>query len=254
MLRSCFLLALLTVDPASAQLATTLSAANGQTAVTFSLREGSPVYAFSGVPYSGKQTHRRVQTLAGGSHIAAEPLTTSIWQDSAGRKRTEQQVSGVLLTQILDPVDGVIYALDPTAHVAHRVKVNSKLTQVHPHPYSAPPPAHTTNNPDGTTFTSEPLGTRTIGGFTAYGQRMTTHYPAGSKLGNDQPVDSVNELWNIPQLATTLLSKSSDPRFGDVTSTLDDIVSGEPDPSLLLPPSGYRIIDEAGPFIVIYTK
>ncbi len=72
--------------------------------------------------------------------------------------------------------------------------------------------------------------------------------PAGSSLGNDQPVDSIHESWMVPQLGTTILSKSTDPRFGDLTSELSNIVMSEPDPSLLRPPSGYRVIDEAGPF------
>lgn len=79
---------------------------------------------------------------------------------------------------------------------------------------------------------------------------MTTHFPAGSSMGNDLPVDSVNEMWTAQQLGTTVLSKSSDPRSGDSTMTLENIVAGEPDPSLLRPPAGYRVVDETGPFAV----
>ena len=67
-------------------------------------------------------------------------------------------------------------------------------------------------------------------------------------MGNDRPVEAMNETWMSPQLGVALLSKVYDPRSGDNIIELKDIVMGEPDPLLMRPPAGYRIVDETGPF------
>lgn len=254
MLRSLSIAALLTTAIASAQFSTTFSAANGGTTVTFVPQPAAPNYAFSGAPYAARQGYARVQTTNTGGHLAQPPTFTEIWQDAEGRKRTERQYAIanakiISVTQILDPVEGFVYILDPALNVAHRIKITAKLAKVHT-TASTPPivPPHTTTNTDGSSFTTESLGAKTIAGFNANGLRTTMHYPAGSSLGNDQPVDSVNEMWNVPQLGAAISTKASDPRFGDSTTELSNIVPGEPDPTLLRPPSGYRIIDETGPF------
>lgn len=125
MLRSLFFLVLITAGIAAAQLTTQSSTTDGVTTVTFSMPAKAPNYAFSRVPYSARQSYSSVRTLPGGIHLTQKPIVTFIWQDSAGRKRTEQRiaVSGgttVTVTQILDPVEGATYVLEPSASIAHR--------------------------------------------------------------------------------------------------------------------------------------
>ena len=47
--------------------------------------------------------------------------------------------------------------------------------------------------------------------------------------------------------------KVSDPRNGETTIRLTNIVLGDPDPALFEPPPGYDIVDETGPFQIKFT-
>jgi hypothetical protein len=95
---------------------------------------------------------------------------------------------------------------------------------------------------------SEDLGTQLIEGVTAHGRRTTQTWPVDS-VGNDRPIVSVNEFWTSEQLGGMLvLSKNTDPRYGETTTTLKNVSLSEPDPSLFQPPPGYQIVDENGSF------
>src|SRR5262245_7316473 len=86
----------------------------------------------------------------------------------------------------------------------------------------------------------ESLGTQTIEGVAAEGTRVTFTIPAG-KIGNERPIVTVNERWYSPELQTVVLSKNSDPRMGETTYRLTNIVRSEPDPSLFQVPSDYTV-------------
>ena len=92
----------------------------------------------------------------------------------------------------------------------------------------------------------ESLGTQTIEGVVAEGTRMTMTFPEGS-MGNDRPITTVTETWTSPDLKTVLLSKVSDPRNGESTTRLTNIVMAEPDPALFQIPAEYPIVDEPTP-------
>jgi hypothetical protein len=68
-------------------------------------------------------------------------------------------------------------------------------------------------------------------------------FPEGS-MGNDRPITTVSETWMSPDLNTAVLSKSSDPRFGENTTKLTNLVMAEPDPALFQVPGDYSIVDE----------
>ena len=87
---------------------------------------------------------------------------------------------------------------------------------------------------------TEDLGQQTIEGVIAQGHRTTTTIPAG-QMGNERPIEIVNETWYSPELQTTVMSKRSDPRFGDTTYQLTNIERAEPDPMLFQVPSDYKI-------------
>jgi hypothetical protein len=92
----------------------------------------------------------------------------------------------------------------------------------------------------------EVLGEQIIEGVHAEGTRVTFTIPAG-KIGNERPIVTVNERWFSPELKTIVLSKNSDPRMGETTYRLTNIVRGEPDPSLFHVPSDYTV-KEGGAF------
>jgi hypothetical protein len=82
------------------------------------------------------------------------------------------------------------------------------------------------------------LGQRTIEGMNARGTRITTTIPAGA-IGNEQPIRVVSEEWFSPDLQVLVLTKHSDPRSGETTYTLSNIVRAEPDRSLFEIPADY---------------
>jgi hypothetical protein len=96
---------------------------------------------------------------------------------------------------------------------------------------------------------TEDLGTQTMEDVFVKGVRTTRTIPAG-QIGNDKPISIVTEVWTSPGLKTIVYSKRSDPRVGEQTFQLKNIVRTEPDPSLFTVPADFKIID--GPQNIIY--
>ncbi len=93
----------------------------------------------------------------------------------------------------------------------------------------------------------ESLGTQTIEGVQAEGKRMTTTIPAG-EIGNERPLEIVNESWYSPDLQTTVMTRRSDPRNGETIYKLTNIQRVEPPQSMFVVPSDYKLED--GPAVV----
>ena len=94
---------------------------------------------------------------------------------------------------------------------------------------------------------TESLGTRMIEGVQAEGTRTTITIPAG-QIGNERPIEIVSETWYSPELKMDVMTKRSDPRFGETTYQLNNIQRIEPLMSLFQPPADYTIEDEPAPF------
>ena len=90
------------------------------------------------------------------------------------------------------------------------------------------------------------LGTQNFEGVEAEGTRTTTTIPAGA-IGNDRPIEITYERWFSKELQLVVMSKNSDPRSGEQTYHLTNIVRNEPDPSLFTVPHSYRIITQPTP-------
>lgn len=97
--------------------------------------------------------------------------------------------------------------------------------------------------------TTQDLGSQTMEGALVNGVRTTLTIPAG-QIGNDRAIDIVTEVWTSPDLKTVVYSKRSDPRMGEQTFQLTNIVRAEPDPSLFTVPADFKIV--AGPQPIIY--
>jgi hypothetical protein len=88
--------------------------------------------------------------------------------------------------------------------------------------------------------TREDLGRQTIEGVNATGTRTTWTIPSGA-IGNLQPIKIVSEQWMSADLQILVLTKHSDPRTGENTYRLQNIVRAEPDRSLFTVPADYTL-------------
>ena len=93
---------------------------------------------------------------------------------------------------------------------------------------------------------TEDLGSQTMEGVVVKGVRMTHTIPAG-QIGNDGPITIVTEVWTSPELKTVVYSKRSDPRMGEQTFRLTNIVRADPNPSLFTVPADFKTVDAPAP-------
>ena len=84
------------------------------------------------------------------------------------------------------------------------------------------------------------LGEKVIEGVRVIGTLTTTTIPA-ERIGNQFPIEIVSERWFSPELKVVIMSRRSDPRFGDTVYRLINIDRSEPPPSLFEIPAGFRI-------------
>lgn len=90
--------------------------------------------------------------------------------------------------------------------------------------------------------TQESLGRQNVEGVEAEGTRTTITIAAGA-VGNERPIQIVSERWYSPELQTVVMTRHSDPRFGETTYRLTNISRAEPDHSLFEVPAGFSVID-----------
>lgn len=90
----------------------------------------------------------------------------------------------------------------------------------------------------------EDLGTTTIEGVEAHGQRWTTVIPVG-QIGNDRELTRTNESWSAPSLGFPIRVINDDPQGGRSTTEVTRIDLSEPPLSTFQPPEGYEVtVDE----------
>ena len=183
---------------------------------------------------------------------------------------------------INDPVARVSYILDPRTKVARKmVPVELKLrsddkesagpaapatarapkegeARTFVFQTTAPPPPGRPDMPPGEGVSvefsghsskaetkTEKLEARSIEGVQAEGTRTTTTIPAGA-IGNEQPIQVVNENWYSPELQVVVMTSHSDPRFGQTTYTLTNIQRAEPAATLFQVPPDYTVKEGPG--------
>lgn len=89
---------------------------------------------------------------------------------------------------------------------------------------------------------SESLGKQNVEGVEAEGTRSTVTIPAG-EIGNERPIEIVNERWYSPELQILVMTRHSDPRFGEATYRLTNVDRSEPARSLFEVPADYKVQD-----------
>jgi len=243
--------------------------------------EKGPAAVVKGAPYSATMNNESIQTLADGNRIV-QTNTGTIARDSQGRTRQDAALPAIgnlsaasapHLVFIQDPVAGTSYTLNLTDKTAWKnptpppgiggpgasVASGTFFIQTGggvPPPAPPPPPMialtkhlATDEQPEANT---ESFGSQTMEGVVVNGVRTTRTIPAG-QVGNDRLISIVTEVWTSTDLRTIVSSKRNDPRMGEQTFRLTNIVRAEPDPSLFAVPSDFKIID-GGPKTIIYRR
>jgi len=235
-----------------------------------------------GAPYSATTTSESTQTLADGNHIS-QTNSGSVARDSQGRTRQDTTLPTIgnlsapslpHLVFIRDPVAGTSFTLNLTDKTAWKnptisldaegpgTQIETSTVLVRTKDGAAtpdmPPPApgfgmlRHIERDDDSQATTESLGAQTMEGVVANGVRTTRTIPAG-QIGNERPINIVTEVWTSPDLKTIVSSKREDPRMGEQTFRLTNIVRGEPDASLFTVPSDFKMID-GGTKTIIYRR
>ena len=210
----------------------------------------------TGAPYTAEMSTDVVQQLADGNRIERH-TTSQVARDGQGRVRREQQLTaiGPILPQvdgriitIMDPVSRVHYSLDPARRVAMRspLPVMKRLGGVARAGgpgraiAAAPAAGAIVINSRPNNVQTESLGTSQIEGVQVQGTRTVVTIEAGA-IGNQAPIQMVTEQWYSSELGATVMSRRSDPRFGETTYRLQNIVRAEPPPDLFQVPADYAV-------------
>ena len=90
-------------------------------------------------------------------------------------------------------------------------------------------------------------------GVAVEGTRTTVTIPAG-QIGNEQAIRIVSERWMSPDLKVLVMSRQSDPRFGETTYRLTNLTRGDPSPELFEIPPDFKVIDAGANRDVIFQR
>lgn len=215
----------------------------------------------TGAPYSAQTVTESSQTLADGNRISRR-VTGRIYRDGAGRvRREEDRQDGSVAVSIVDPVAGASYRLDPDTRIAwktptaavvslmKRVADSDQQNAAQQRALAEKATAMARSFEPGIAVArggaiekipDTPLEHRTLDGVPVEGRSMTRTIAAG-EIGNERPITIVNEEWSSPDLKVLMMTHHSDPRTGESTYQLTNIVRGEPDATLFAVPAGYEI-------------
>jgi len=199
----------------------------------------------TGAPFSAVAVQEMNQTLADGNHIVRNTETV-LFRDSQGRVRKEITLPaiGPLATSgapksfviINDPVAGANFVLHGDTKTAEKMVFPGGAKNA----IAGKMEYHQRHLAAEGALKTEDLGTQTIAGVSAQGTRITHTIPPG-QIGNEKAITVVSEQWYSNDLQMVVMSKRSDPRFGDTTYTLTNIQRQEPAAPLFAVPSDYTV-------------
>lgn len=231
-----------------------------------------------GAPYSATITNESVQTLADGNRIVQSSTGTTA-RDSQGRTRQDAPLPPIgnlsaanapHIVFIMDPVAQASYTLNLTDKTVQKLSMSpggggvagaagttkmfiAQFGSVSTTGGALPPPPMAMMKSLGAEeqaqVSTEDLGSQTVESLLVTGVRTTRTIPTG-EIGNEKPISIVTEVWTSPDLKTIVYSKRSDPRMGEQTFKLTNIVRAEPDASLFTVPADFKVAD--GPQNFIY--
>jgi hypothetical protein len=203
----------------------------------------------TGAPFSAVAVSVSTQTLSDGNQISSK-TQTNLFRDSEGRFRKEVNFSsvGMLAPEgqprsfvvIHDPVAKVGYSLEPEQKIARQMSLGGARREKNGAGFADKFEARMQRELADGSLKKEDLGTQTIAGVSAQGTRYTRTIPVG-QIGNEKPILIVSEHWYSNDLQMMVMSKRSDPRFGETSYTLTNIQRGEQPASLFAVPSDYTV-------------
>lgn len=185
------------------------------------------------VPYSAETLTEHTRTLANGARLT-QRTTGLVYRDDEGRTRREMSASYAGPFATGGDTQHLIFINDPVAGTSTTIMPESDKAVTKPMPANNDEAVEAEATAENRRV--ESLGKEMIEGFAAEGTRTTIVIPAGS-IGNDEPLEIVHERWYSPELQTILLSKHSDPRWGETIYKLFNIDRGAPDSSLFSLPA-----------------
>ena len=183
---------------------------------------GALILPKPGVPLSLEVVETEV--LAG---VPRPPVVRKIYRDMAGRTRIDPYHVNLVL--LMDPVKGMLFALESPSNVAHRMK----SLKVGP----------SSGSPHFTFFVGpsaqeENLGTQIIDGIEYEGTRVT--------ISKGTPEAETIERWFSNELGLIGLTTDSASDW-ERTARIQKLVRAEPDPMLFELPQEYTIRDLNSP-------
>jgi len=198
-------------------------------------------------PYSAAMTEQSVETLPNNAGTITHSTTGTVARDKSGRTYVQQTFTGgpfgsqngqKTLIFITDPVAGYSYTLDPSKMVAIQrpfktPPAGAGNSGTHSHPKDPNVSVSTTTG--GTYQNLTNIETRT----------MTRTVPANT-MGNSATLTSTSTVLYSPDLQIVVSSTRNDPRFGQQTYALTNIVLGDPTNVSFSVPAGYTIQTESG--------
>ena len=235
---------------------------------------GMPGRVVKNAPYSAEIVTETTQTLPDGNKIK-RTNTTRVYRDGEGRTRREQSLKNLnglggagssssqpQVAFINDPVTGTNYALDLANRTATKSTWHGRGQGGPGGPNGAAPRVARSNSADGTpqgapgprpfapgmrgrnrqNVKTESLGKQSIEGVQAEGTRTTMTIAAG-EIGNEQPLQIVDETWYSPELQTVVLRRHSDPRQGETVTRHMNISRTEPSRIMFEPPADFKVAE-----------
>lgn len=236
-----------------------------------------------GAPFSAETVVDSQQTLADGNRIIRKTTGRVFRDGDGRTRREEDGASGRVSIIIVDPVAGFSYALDPDTKTAWRTpsgtaagimekmqvmedKLKAEQAQVIAMKKEKDAESRQREGGAGAVAAGGPPVTgevmvrrrggdvamayipdgpvehKVIEGVNVDGRKTTTTIPAG-KIGNEQPLTITSEEWRSPELNVLVLTRHSDPRTGESSYRLTNIIRAEPDRSLFMVPPDYTVKD-----------
>ncbi|MEK6334604.1 MAG: TonB family protein [Acidobacteriota bacterium] len=226
-------------------------------------------------PYSARAVTEVIQTLADGNRIVNKS-TAALFRDSEGRTRREQKLRTIGPFATADDPPQTIFIYDPVGQISYVLDARSKTARKMPsfrfevsvggqgevgktYERTPAPSGQAEGSGNVYVYTSPPagsgvrmeyyggrgakqtsLGKQTMEGVEVEGTRNTFTIPAG-EIGNDLPIEIINERWYSAALQTVVMSRQSDPRFGETVYRLTNVDRSEPDKSLFEIPGDYTV-------------
>ncbi|HKO42833.1 MAG TPA: hypothetical protein VJU84_06075 [Pyrinomonadaceae bacterium] len=219
-----------------------------------------------GAPFSAESTTEHVQLLGDGNRMVRKS-SAKLYRDAAGRTRREHEITRgrgaapdghparlIVINNPLTQVNFIIETHNNIARKRHMPPPNVREAMQRARGDSVgfgvlmPTSAVRRREAEGDAAPAPPkpvrekLGSQIVEGVAAEGTRTTLTIPAG-EFDNELPIVISHEEWYAPELQMIVLMKHNDPRFGETTFRLTNILRGEPAPELFQLPDGITVVD-----------